>query len=216
MTRYGDQEKKPRILKYLWGALGLLCLGGFVVLLGNSFGSVDAISRLGAARTGQTVETYLDPSSANINVGETVTLTVQLEDVTNLSGFAYLIRFDPGVLEVVNDADEASPGIQIHPAEIPRTTFVGSNAVDNVTGVITYAVTIWGDEPFDGSATLGSIPFRGKGEGQGLVRFVERDPWTALSDPDGMRIPATWRASLVAVGTQRLYLPWVNKAEQVP
>ena len=209
-----NQEPKVKSLGHFWGMIGLLCLLSFIAILFGSHGIVGAAPALtGAQLSTELAEAYLDPSEAKIEVGDTITLAVRVGDVKGLYGVQYKLHFDPNVLEVV-DADGSLPGVQIHPAEIfeGRTTYRGTNSVDNAEGVIQYAVMInpiWDDEPVNGPGVLGRITFQAKGEGSSRVRFIGIPDWTALSDREANPIPATWRSSMISVGTQRLFLPLV-------
>lgn len=196
-------------------ALVVLCLLVFaLVLVSKADGQGASLEGSAVGVSSAPVETYLDPAAATVAEGDLVTLTVAISEVVDLYGFQYKLQYNPDVLEVL-DADGTKVGIQIESDDIldvrraQGSVFQVSNTANNATGVITYAATIYGNDPVSGTGTLGRITFRAIGEGRSLVHFVElgANRFTALADPDANHIPATWRSSLVAVGTQKIYLP---------
>ncbi len=133
----------------------------------------------------------LNPSTATVNVGESVVVDVLIDDVTDLFGADVRLKYDPSVLEVV-DANTLVPDTQIESGNFPDISsgmgFVAQNVVDLEEGTIGYATTLLSPaEPVSGSGTLASITFRGKTTGNSDISFTS----ILLSDSNANQIPVT-------------------------
>jgi hypothetical protein len=189
-------------------------LAGLVLILayGGFRGAYAAPAGL-SAPTPTPVRVTLDPSQALLLPTEKMTLTVRVDAVQGLAGVQLALRFDPAVLEVV-DAIPTMTGVQIIPAEIFQRygRIEGTNSADNVTGVITYACALLGDNTVAGPGVLGQIIFRAKAVGTSPVTFDVTQSflariWTA-EQPE-TSFPATWGGATVTVGELpfKAYLP---------
>jgi len=137
------------------------------------------------ARAEQAALLSLEPATADIVVGEEVTLTVRVREVTNLYGIDLRLAFDPAVLEVA-DVDPAKEGIQSVPGSYPYPDLVARNEADNDAGTIWYMVTQLGARgAASGEGTVVTIHLRGKAPGTGTVGVRQAD----LANNEGFMIP---------------------------
>ena len=119
----------------------------------------------------------LDPELLRSSrVGETVTLDIRVQNVTNLYGGRVQITFDPTVIRV-RDADPrgSAPGIQIRPGDFldPINQFVLVNEVDNRTGTAEFAVTqLQPAAARSGSGVLATLHLEIVAEGSSFVRLT--------------------------------------------
>jgi len=130
------------------------------------------------------------PARQQIPVGERTTVEIRIEDVENLYAAEVLLRFDPGVLQVV-DAMPGVGSIEIEPGDFPDISggrgFLARNRADNEHGRIEYAVTLLNPSPpISGSGRLARVTFEGVAQGTSELTFLR----AALADPDGLPIPA--------------------------
>jgi len=136
----------------------------------------------------------VDPASPSVQVNDTVSLTVKVDNISNLSAIELHLSFNPAILEVVN---VTNGGFVV-------ADFTAQNVFDNAAGTIDYAVAQMGRAPAQGSGTLLNISFRAKSNGTSTVtlRATPAAPnGLLLSNSDGMAIQASWVAGSVIVGT---------------
>lgn len=139
---------------------------------------------LGAARAPAdpemcVVSLELTASSVSIEVDETVTVTLALDNcpAIGLVGWQSFISYDTDVLEFVSGTYTARP--------------FENRLVDPITsddGLIASAAGValtFPPVPSSASNNLVYLTFRGCGEGQTTVYFVEHDPPTVCSDAQG-------------------------------
>ena len=109
----------------------------------------------------------VSPAQTSVAVGETVSVLINIENVTDLYSIELAISFDNALLEVI-DANTAVPGVQITPGDFFIPDFPGGNAV--VDNSIEYAGTkIVPSLPVTGNGTLIRIDFRAKAEGEAHI-----------------------------------------------
>jgi hypothetical protein len=164
------------------------------------------------------IEITIAPDMVRIEPDETVTLTIWVHDVESLGGFQYDLRFDPRVLEIV-DQNPVRPGVQIGAAGVfeGMPSYEGHNIANNETGVITHAMSLLVGQPFTGTGTLGTITVRGKEQGISSLWFArELKQWPAIvfsssGISSGWLIPSIWGQAIVSVGTEPnfVYLPLI-------
>ena len=146
----------------------------------------------GAFAQGATVVKIV-PNEASISVGQTIEVTVQVENIANLYGVEMLITFNPNLLEVV-DADPNRPGAQITPGEFLRGGFEGTNTVTG--GTIDYAMQqVSPNPPSSGSGVLARITFRGIVSGVATIRVDDLN----LSNQAGQGIGAAIHSAQITV-----------------
>jgi VCBS repeat-containing protein len=129
----------------------------------------------------------ISPSPATINPGETVTVSVIVNNVTNLYGADIRLSFDPAKLEVV-DADPLHSGIQVTDGNFLTDLFVIFKEADNTAGTIKYVTTQVNPTPEQsGSGVLFYINLRRKSGGTTTLQFTQVD----LATRAGQSIEAT-------------------------
>ena len=155
------------------------------------------------------------PVHRRVDVGDLVTITLQLDGAANLYGVDTTLSFDPRILEVV-DANPRVPGLQIqkgafpNPAdgEVPKGT---KDMADNQAGLAYYAISLKNPAPAaNGGGVLCSITFRAKAKGVSPLKIASgtlvdtRVESMALVKVDGS----------VNVGEEvLLYLPFIHKSD---
>ena len=128
----------------------------------------------------QDVTVYIDPATKTTGVSETCTVSVAIENVTNLSGFQFDIVFDPAVVQ----AEDASVGEFL--GSTGRNVFPVGPDIDNVGGKITYgAITFGSQAGVDGSGVLAEVVFTGLADGTTDLDIQN----LGISDTDGQSIP---------------------------
>jgi len=161
-----------RIVSLLMAAVTIL------VGLGIPFAESDV-----ARADGATVA--LIPSASSVPVGGTVTLDVQIQNVTGLFGVEVRLSFDPTRLQV-QDALAYQTGVQIQPGTFPNPAdgFVAVNSADNASGTIIYAMTLLAPaSPVSGTGTLARIVFQGVSGGSASVIFTSVSLLNNLTQP---------------------------------
>ncbi len=135
------------------------------------------------------------PATSTIQVGETVVVSVTVENVSNLFGAEFHLSFDASILEVV-DADAGTGGIQISMGDFLAPDFVAQNLADNATGTIDFAISQMAPHAaVSGSGTLATITFKGKAAGTASVSFTS----VLLADAGGGQIPSSSQNATVTV-----------------
>lgn len=138
----------------------------------------------------------ITPAATTIEVGQTVTVYVDVTGITNLFAVELHLGFDPTILEVI-DADAGTAGIQVGHGDFLKVEFVAQNAADNAAGKIDYAVTQMGSEPGkNGDGKLAVITFRGKAAGSSSVTINQ----VLNSDPTATEIVASVNNGSITVG----------------
>ncbi len=135
------------------------------------------------------------PATSTIQVGETVVVSVTVENVSNLFGAEFHLSFDASTLEVV-DADAGTEGVQISMGDFLAPDFVAQNLADNATGTIDFAISQMAPHgAVSGSGTLATITFKGKAAGTASVSFTN----VLLADAGGGQIPSSSQNATVTV-----------------
>ena len=199
---------RARPFCYSLAVLGTL----FMVLLASS-------GAIAAKVTGPTT-VRPNPLQTVVAVGETVTVTLFVQDVANLYGADIRLSFDPAVLEV-QDAQPGVPGVQI----LPLSTFLkpdfvlrkkACNVVDpsdpdcQEAGKVWYVVTQTSpSSPVSGSGPLAAVQFKRLQPGLTTLTIATY----ALADRTGMLIPAIAQDGTLdsPVMSHATYLPLVGK-----
>jgi LysM repeat protein len=112
----------------------------------------------------------VDPMATAIAVGQTVNLSIKIDNVSGLAGAEIHLAFTPGVLEIV-DADPGRPGVQIANGGMLQADLVAQNVADNGVGTIDFAVAQINRPGVSGSGTLAIITIKGKSVGLTPVAF---------------------------------------------
>ncbi len=152
------------------------------------------VSEVSAAQSGSVIR--LQPSTQQLNVGATITVEIQIDNVANLTAAAIKLQFNPGILQV-QDTDPAKDGVQIEAGNFLSPDFVVVNEVNHETGLIHYAVLqLSTTEPANGSGVLAKITFRASGPGNSQLTFSG----VQLSNKESQEIAVTSQAGEIIVG----------------
>ena len=136
-----------------------------------------------------------DPLSLEIGAGDTGTVGILVENVTDLYGFEFELTFDPAILEVV-DADPDEEGVQIEAGDFLSPDWTLENTVDNDNGTIAYALCQMNPSPpQSGDGILATITWRGKAVGTSPIQLAH----VLLAATRGVEIPASTEDGQVAV-----------------
>ncbi|MBI5354698.1 MAG: hypothetical protein HZB50_18810 [Chloroflexi bacterium] len=157
-----------RSLNYIWRVIALS-----VLILGASC----APSSSGAV-------VKIESPASPVQVNETVTVPVKIENIAGLIAMEIHLSFDPNLLEVVSLTDG---GFVV-------ADFTVQNTFDNTAGTIDYAVAQMNRPAAEGSGTLFEIVFRAKTSGNSAISFhgTEAAPeGIILSDANGKPLQVT-------------------------
>lgn len=130
-----------------------------------------------------------------------IDLYIRLEDVNNLYAVDVKVLFDPAIVEAV-DLDPDVEGVNLKPVnELINGAYWVNNSVDNATGEVHYAVTMFNpSEPANGSGNIARIRLRAKGTGNGLISVTE----ATLSDRDGYLVGVPVELGSGTISTQNV------------
>lgn len=136
------------------------------------------------------------PSAAQVVVGETIDVAVEVRDVSALYGMDIAVGFDPAILEVV-DLDPTVPALQVALGLFLDPGFVIFNQADNSLGQLRLVMTqLNPSAPKSGSGNLFVIRFRARQAGQTPVVLLAAE----LAQRDGTTFsPALVNGEITAV-----------------
>lgn len=139
---------------------------------------------------------WVNPAMSSLEVGESEEKIVQLDDVEDVYALEIQLEFDSLVLNVL-DADGSQTGVQIRPGSCPQPGFVVVNEVNNVSGIIDYAITQINPQfPCDGG-DVAKIEFQCVGNGVSEVSFKS----STISDRDGIPIEHNIQSGKIECGS---------------
>ncbi len=129
---------------------------------------------------------YFEPDTVNVAVGETFTVTVSVDDVSNLYGFEIGLRFDSNIIKYVG-------------SEAPQWKFIAG-----VHPRLEHLFWVAGITPQNGGVELMEFTFEAVGEGNsGLSLYVHTLAtsryWEAPHDYVGWPIPHLVSEAVVTV-----------------
>jgi hypothetical protein len=149
-----------------------------------------------------------DPEVVAVEIGNTVSFTIFIEDVVDLYGADVQMSFDPTIAQVV-DADPGKGGTQIEILDdFLSSDFTIRDRADNVAGTIWYANTqVNPSQPVSGSGPLARVTMESVQPGSFDVVITS----SQLGRINGTEIPATARNCRVTFfdpnTTSKTYLP---------
>jgi hypothetical protein len=147
----------------------------------------------------QSTTILIQPSESAVDVDDTVTVDIQIKDVTDLYGVDVRLSFDPTLLEVQDADGNPTNGVQIQGGSFPAPDFVVKNEADNSAGTIWYAVSQMSPtEPVSGSGIAASVTLKGLAGGTSSVAFT----YQKIVERDGEQIPATTQDGQITVTSQ--------------
>lgn len=165
---------------YLFAA-GLICIFvGMLAFIPDHTGVV--------ASTSDETIIRCDPETVVAEIGEPLSFTVFIENVTDLYGADVKMSFDPTKAAVV-DADAAKGGTQIEILDdLLQPDFVLRDRADNVAGTIWYAVShVNPREAVSGSGALFRVTMESLQPGSVEAIITSRE----LAMRNGVEIPTT-------------------------
>ncbi len=166
-----------------------LCFFGAIALL---------IGTLSTWVFAQATTTSLLPALQAVSIGGQVTVTLRVDNVTNLNGYQANLQFDPALVQVV-DADSVMPGVQVQVLNtFLQPDMLLTNSVNNTAGTIMCTVMQMAPtSPVSGSGDLLSITFQGLANGTSDIAFVTLN----LFDGSGNPIATSLVPAQIQVGT---------------
>jgi general secretion pathway protein D len=108
----------------------------------------------------------IDAASSTVSVGNSVTLDVNISNVTDLYGFQFDLGFTPGTLSASSIAEGSF-------LSLGGPTLFLEGSIDNATGIISFtADTLFGPGPgIDGNGTLAILTLTGLTEGVSSIEL---------------------------------------------
>ena len=165
--------------------------------LDKTCGPPVAASSMAKAWTAASTGLRVIPSRQLGEVGEVLTVTLELEDVSDLYGVDVRLTFDPNLVEA----------LQIEPGTVPDPMQgqVTKQMVDNDQGVVAYAISlVTPAAPAEDDGTVCTITFRTKALGISRLEISS----AVLSDSDADPIPVLKTDGWIRVGSEHLtHLP---------
>lgn len=164
-------------------------------------GLLAALTLAGSVSAQTPAVVRVDPTTTTIAVNQIVTVSIKIDNVSDLFGAEVHLAFNPNVLEVI-DADPGQSGVQISNGGMLVPDAVGQNIVDNALGTIDFGIAQINRAGVNGSGTLAIISFKGKAVGTAPITFrgIQSSPTGAnLSDTAGMPIASTTQSGSVTV-----------------
>ena len=138
----------------------------------------------------------IQPETTSLKMGDTISIDILIENVSDLMGVELELKFDPAVLQA-QDTDTNEDGVQVQSGAFLSPDFKMRDTVDNNAGVAEYiAVQLAPREPVSGSGLIASITFKAIAPGESELTLTK----TTLASPEGERISATAISSRVTVG----------------
>lgn len=137
---------------------------------------------------------WVNPATPNLAIGETVTVTIQLDQATDVFALEMAMTYDPSVIQIV-DADPGTNGIQVTLGDCPAPDFVIQNMASNITGTLDYAVTQL-SIPGCAGGTVAQVAFQGIANGVSPFTFES----SLIADTNGISVTHTTQAGWISVG----------------
>ena len=143
--------------------------GDTIYVFGNPLSDISINTHIPTLRSrGVTVHrtTLFLPTINPVNVGDTFTIDLIIEDVVNLAGGQLDIEFNSAVLSAisVNEGDLLS--------KEGGQTFFSGGSIDNANGKITAVSAVFlGTHDISGTGILLSVTFESKGPGEGRIKL---------------------------------------------
>jgi hypothetical protein len=130
------------------------------------------------------------PSAQSAGLNQVVTVSIRVENVTNLYGLELVLTFDAARLEAQDADGNAGNGIQMAPGDFLNVSlgFLVRNVVDNAAGQGQYVLALAAPAaPVSGSGTLVQVTFRTRGAGEARIALSG----VTLANDEAQVIPVT-------------------------
>ncbi len=130
-----------------------------------------------------------------LGVGDTLEVTVEINQVENLMGAEVHLQFDPRYLQI-EDAEPETEGVQVMHGEFLQPGFVAINTSDNESGKIDYAIAQMPSyNAVNGSGTLFTMRVRATALGSPNIILTS----VVLADASAQQIPTTSRYDTLTI-----------------
>lgn len=158
-------------------SLSVLLVSAFIIIMG-------AESDVYAQAAPVVVRTA--PAAAQVGVGQTVDLAIEVVSVQGIYGFDVMLSFDPNAVEVV-DSDPNLPGVQVALGTFMDPGFMIINQADNAAGSLRVAMTqLNPSKAKSGTGNLVVVRFKGK---QANINSEITLTSVKIVQSDGVKIP---------------------------
>jgi hypothetical protein len=148
----------------------------------------------------------VSPTLLATSAGVPAVAEIWVEDVEGFYGGAFLLNFDPSVVEV-RDANPYQDGVQIESGSWLEMQLELANSVDNTAGEVDFGVTQhYPAAGKDGSGILARITFAGVEDG---ITALEFSQWQLADDEGGIIAASAQDGEVVVRGGFSIYLPLV-------
>jgi len=123
-----------------------------------------------------TTTVYVSPPSSSVLLGQTFFIEIKITDVNDLYGWEFKLKWDPGLLDVVNVTE--GPFLKQG-----GSTFFAKQ-MNNTAGYILVDCTLLGDVPgVNGDGTLASVRFYAEKEGTSVLDLYDTILVSSLEQP---------------------------------
>jgi len=137
----------------------------------------------------------MNPSNTSLNVGDTVSLTLDLAG-TDIHEVHIGVTYNAGVVQVV-DANASAAGVQILPGPFPGDDTMGTVLQNSVSsGIINYQYELNASDEMTGAGTVATVQFVALANGNANLAWTTR----TIRDGSGVSATATGIAGIIVVG----------------
>ena len=168
-----------------------------VALLVTLFAGKSQLAKIAWA---QSATVSVSPDSQTIFVGDSTTVGIRIDDVTDLYGAEVHLSFDPAILEVtgISEGDLLDDG----------SGFTAQSEYSNTAGTIDYARTLTAPaDPVSDDGVLITITFMGLGLGTSTISFTD----ALLANRDGIVIPSSTSDGPITVTASIGDYVWIDE-----
>ncbi len=133
----------------------------------------------------------VDPPSQSVDAGNSFSINVMVDDVSNLGAYEFVIQYDPALVSFQSASNGPFLG------STGRSLYLLNPVVDPVAGTVRYGCgTLGGGDGPSGSGELATLTFNALAAGQSSLDFTTVN----LSDPLSNDIPAGAVGGVVLIG----------------
>jgi hypothetical protein len=138
----------------------------------------------------------MNPANSSIDVGESVTLTLDLGGI-DIHEVHLGVTYNQSVVQVV-DADSGASGVQVLPGPFPGDDAEGDVLQNTVSsGIINYQYELDGSGEVSGNGTVATVQFEAVADGNANLAWSVR----TIADGNGATTTASGAAAILVVGS---------------
>ena len=139
----------------------------------------------------------MNPSTASLDVGDTIAVTLDITGGANIHAVHLGISFNAAVMQVI-DADPGTSGVQILPGPFPGQDGVTGTVLQNIVSgnIINYQFALDGTNEASGDGTVATIQFHALASGSADLTWT----MTQLTDVNNGTTNANGASAVVLVG----------------